>query len=486
MATPQATIFISYRRADSASDTGRIYDRLVERYGRAHIFKDVDSIPPGADFPEYIAASIQASDVALVVIGPQWLSVSAGFAQRRLDDPADFVRVEIETALRLGVAVIPVLVGGATLPPARRLPESLRPLLRQNGLAVRQDPDFARDLERVFAAVDYWQGQPRRPAPPPAPIAPAPTATSPAPMPAPRMPAAAAARAARQSASATAIAERIGLAGLRQRRLTRRLAPMAALVSALVVIAASAGLLFNGTALRLFNPPNIAATKTAGAQATAQAHIGYMTHATETALAKLLVQTYAPTPGPGPCDKQDPQYSAQQQSYWFWSPSSAVVCASDTKTAELTLTPPSYNTELTFNGYPTSPGFPAAFTASITISFSASTSNGASSTTCASYTAYFPAQPQTAQTIGVTLCRDGSWYPANNNGQAPHYIAVSATYRLAIAVTSSSVAISVNGQQLLGPISVIGGVDAASIQFYHFYGAASDSIGVSDFVIQPT
>jgi hypothetical protein len=100
-----------------------------------------------------------------VVIGPHWLDISSGFGRRRLDDPGDFVRVEIETALKFGVPVIPVLVEGAKLPPARRLPPALRPLLEQNAVELRPDPDFSRDLERITAAVDYWQAQPRRPAP---------------------------------------------------------------------------------------------------------------------------------------------------------------------------------------------------------------------------------------------------------------------------------------------------------------------------------
>lgn len=184
-------IFMSYRRADSADSAGRIYDRLVERYERPNIFKDVDSIPPGVNFADYIADSIKQSDIALIVIGPNWLDASAGWNRRRLDDPGDFVRLEIETALRLGCVVIPVLVGGAKLPSARRLPESLRPLLRQNGIEVRRDPDFALDMQRLFEAIDYWQTQPRREPPtviipaPAAPLLPTPTAPPATPVDAP-------------------------------------------------------------------------------------------------------------------------------------------------------------------------------------------------------------------------------------------------------------------------------------------------------------
>lgn len=145
-------VFISYRRADSAAFCGRIYDLLRQRFKRRDIFKDVDSIPPGADFPSFIEQTLTRSDVTLVVIGPRWLG-STELAASRLADPADFVRIEIETALRLGLAVLPVLVDGATMPAAEALPESLRPITRLNALVVRNDPDFHRDMQRVVSAL---------------------------------------------------------------------------------------------------------------------------------------------------------------------------------------------------------------------------------------------------------------------------------------------------------------------------------------------
>jgi hypothetical protein len=168
-------VFISYRRADSAESAGRIYDRLVERFGEARVFKDVDSIQPGVDFADYIVESIGQSAVELVIIDPRWLTVSSGaFRGRRLDDPGDFVRIEIETALRQGVPVIPVLVAGAPLPPAQRLPDSLRRLFERNAIQVRSDPDFRRDMDRVIAAVEYWMSRPR-----PAPVVSAPPQRAP-------------------------------------------------------------------------------------------------------------------------------------------------------------------------------------------------------------------------------------------------------------------------------------------------------------------
>ena len=150
-----AKVFISYRRADSAASSGRIYDRMVVRFKRRNIFKDVDNIPAGVDFGAYIQQSLRQCAVMLVVIGPHWLDTRATDGSRRLDDPADSVRIEIETALRLGLTVIPLLVEGAPIPAADQLPASLREVARLNALPVRNDPDFARDMERVIAAVQH-------------------------------------------------------------------------------------------------------------------------------------------------------------------------------------------------------------------------------------------------------------------------------------------------------------------------------------------
>ncbi len=145
----QRALFISYRRVDSSDVTGRIYDRLVASHGRDRVFKDVDSIPLGTDFRRHVAALIERSDCVLAVIGRQWLDVTDSAGRRRLDDPADLVRIEIEAALTRGVPVIPLLVQGALMPDPQALPEALRPLAFRNGMAVRADPDFHRDLDRL-------------------------------------------------------------------------------------------------------------------------------------------------------------------------------------------------------------------------------------------------------------------------------------------------------------------------------------------------
>jgi TIR domain len=146
-------IFISYRRQDSADVTGRIYDRLVQRFGREQIFKDVDSIPLGVDFRVHLGNVVGRCNFVLAVIGPQWMSAS-GPNGRRLEDKGDFVRVEIESALARDIPVIPILVGGASLPSDTELPPSLGAITFRNGIRVRPDPDFHRDMDRLIAGLE--------------------------------------------------------------------------------------------------------------------------------------------------------------------------------------------------------------------------------------------------------------------------------------------------------------------------------------------
>jgi formylglycine-generating enzyme required for sulfatase activity len=143
-------ILISYRREDSADATGRIYDRLVQQFGRAAVFKDVDSIPLGINFRKHLDEQVAKCDVFLAVIGPDWMGIKAGEGVSRLDDPRDFVRIEIESALNRQIPLIPVLVRGATIPDPERLPSSLQELSDRNGIVVRHDPDFHRDMDRLI------------------------------------------------------------------------------------------------------------------------------------------------------------------------------------------------------------------------------------------------------------------------------------------------------------------------------------------------
>lgn len=145
------SIFVSYRRVDSAEMTGFIAAALKQRFGEKGVFMDVDSIPVGVDFRAYIVATLRKCKACLVVIGPDWLDASGPNGSRRIDDPEDLVRIEVETALRLGVPVAPLMVRGADLPKPHQLPESVRELTNRNGLPVRPHPDFDNDVERLLA-----------------------------------------------------------------------------------------------------------------------------------------------------------------------------------------------------------------------------------------------------------------------------------------------------------------------------------------------
>ena len=118
-------IFISYRREETAYPAAWLFDRLEARFGEEQIFKDVDSIEPGEDFVERITTAVASCDVLLALIGEEWLTI-ANEGGRRLDDPKDFVRVEIEAALARDVRVVPVLVDDAVMPKADELPRASR------------------------------------------------------------------------------------------------------------------------------------------------------------------------------------------------------------------------------------------------------------------------------------------------------------------------------------------------------------------------
>ena len=126
-----ARIFINYRRADSAGWARQLDSDLSARFGSERVFRDV-AIEPGVDFVDHIERVMDVCDVCVTVIGPGWATAATG-GRRRLDDPGDLVRLEIERALqRPDVDVIPVLVDGARMPGEHELPEGLRPLARRN------------------------------------------------------------------------------------------------------------------------------------------------------------------------------------------------------------------------------------------------------------------------------------------------------------------------------------------------------------------
>ena len=146
-------IFISYRRAETAYPAGWLYDRLANRYGVSQIFKDVDSIELGDNFVEVITRAVGSCDVLLALVGNQWLTTTDARGRRRIDDPNDFVRLEIETALTRNIRVIPILVEGATMPPAEDLPPSLASLMHRQALEL-SPARFEYDTSRLLRVLD--------------------------------------------------------------------------------------------------------------------------------------------------------------------------------------------------------------------------------------------------------------------------------------------------------------------------------------------
>ncbi len=154
MTSPQkGRIFISYRRADSQFAAGRIYDRLVAHFGEEAIFMDVEAIDGGVDFVKTLENAVQSCDVVLVVIGKTWLNIKDERGERRLDNPNDFVRIEVATALERDIRVIPVLLEDVNMPRLNELPENLKKLARRNALKANHQ-SFNADTNRLVAHID--------------------------------------------------------------------------------------------------------------------------------------------------------------------------------------------------------------------------------------------------------------------------------------------------------------------------------------------
>jgi len=143
-------IAISYRRADSEAMTGRIFDRLIARYGKDAIFRDIDDIPVGIDFRQHINETLLKTDVLLAIIGPEWL----GQRGKRIQEEADPVRVEVETAMRRKVPTIPVLIGSTKMPTAEQLPPGLKDFAFRNAVKVDTGLDFDYHMDRLIRAMD--------------------------------------------------------------------------------------------------------------------------------------------------------------------------------------------------------------------------------------------------------------------------------------------------------------------------------------------
>jgi hypothetical protein len=156
-------LFISYRRFDTEQATGRIFDFLVGRYGKERIFFDTETIPAAGDFRKHIQTALRESAVLLAVIGPDWCKTPRWHARFRFwfNPPAklDYVEMEIEAAISEGVAILPILVMGATMPSARRLPPAIRPIVNINAANVRAGRDFQSDMDFIAQTIDRLRSQ---------------------------------------------------------------------------------------------------------------------------------------------------------------------------------------------------------------------------------------------------------------------------------------------------------------------------------------
>jgi formylglycine-generating enzyme required for sulfatase activity len=145
-------IFVSYRRDDSSGHAGRLSDRLVEHFGRDRIFMDIDTIEPGEDFVTVIENAVGSCEVLIAIIGRNWLS-SPGGTTGRLDNPNDFVRLEIATALSRDIRVIPVLVQKASMPRPQDLPDDLAKFVRRNAVELT-DLRWQSDVDQLISVME--------------------------------------------------------------------------------------------------------------------------------------------------------------------------------------------------------------------------------------------------------------------------------------------------------------------------------------------
>ncbi|MBL9136651.1 MAG: tandem-95 repeat protein [Verrucomicrobiales bacterium] len=155
-----ASVMISYRRGDSAAFAGRLYDRLLEEFGRDVVFRDLESIEPGLDFAEALQRVLGRCDAVIVVVGKDWTSVTAPDGRRRLDIPEDWVRLEVATALERGIRVIPFLMPGVSMPSEEELPAPLKSFARRNAIST-SDTHFDADVERLIKILPSRFGQRR-------------------------------------------------------------------------------------------------------------------------------------------------------------------------------------------------------------------------------------------------------------------------------------------------------------------------------------
>lgn len=149
-----ARIFISYRRSDSAHAAANLTDKLQQHFGQDSIFFDVDNIPLGVDFREHIGNAVGQCDVLLVIIGEKWAQLVDEQGNRRLNQPSDYVRIEIESALKRNIPVIPVLTGEAEMPTANDLPPSIQSIAFRNAAELSAGRDRHQHVARLIQGLE--------------------------------------------------------------------------------------------------------------------------------------------------------------------------------------------------------------------------------------------------------------------------------------------------------------------------------------------
>lgn len=149
-------IFISYRRGDSIGHTGRLFDLLSKHFGSGQVFMDIDTIGPGENYVDVIQKTCASCEVLLAVIGRGWLNAADENGNRRLDDPGDFVRMEIAHVLAKGIRVVPVLVDGAKMPDGKSLPPDLKQLALRNAWEIN-DKNFHHDVGQLIEGLQKMQ-----------------------------------------------------------------------------------------------------------------------------------------------------------------------------------------------------------------------------------------------------------------------------------------------------------------------------------------
>jgi hypothetical protein len=153
-ASSAVNVFISYRRTDTAAVTGRIFDRLAAHFGADSVFMDIDNVPLGVDFRQYIRDKVTTCDICLAIIGREWLHHRVK-GLRRIDDPSDFVRLELESALNAGITVVPVLIGQTEMPKPSQFPASISNLAFRNAAQVDIGRDFHVHMDRLIAEIEH-------------------------------------------------------------------------------------------------------------------------------------------------------------------------------------------------------------------------------------------------------------------------------------------------------------------------------------------